>query len=376
MKSYNNIYIIKVIPDPIMIKLFFIFLIAINSLCANAESNLQNCKGFWDRLAGPNPSNWTNCFSEFTYDDGRYYNGEWQQGKKSGQGTFVWPDGNKYVGQFQNDVRWGSGTMYYSQGGSYTGDWKNDVREGFGTINTQNGDLINYTGQWAADVYFGTGTATLRDGTKLEGRFDNAAGNGTISYQNRDKYLGKWDGNWKRSGQGKMFYINGATYAGEWAVGLKQGYGTYNWSTGKSYSGYWDNDKKSGQGIITLPNGEKYSGEFSNDNYNGKGTYIWKSGQKYTGEWSDGKFNGRGILSFSNKAKTQDGYWENNNFIGTAEQIRQREQAQRDAEAAKKALDCVGYKFAKFTCASAGSVDACLTIRFGSDYMLYEWKCN
>lgn len=365
-----------IIANTIMKKLFFIFLVTIHSLSANAESNLQNCKGFWDRLTGPNPANWTNCFSEFTYDDGRYYNGEWQQGKKYGQGTFIWSDGKKYVGQFQNDVRWGSGTMYYAQGDSYTGEWKNDVREGQGTINNPNGDLTNYTGQWSADVYFGNGTATLKDGTKLEGWFNNNAGNGTIGYLNRDKYLGQWDGNWKRSGQGKMFYNNGTIYSGDWLNGLKQGYGSYNWVNGKSYTGYWDNDKKSGQGILTLINGEKYSGEFSNDTYNGKGTYIWSSGQKYTGEWSDGKFNGRGILSFSNKAQTQDGYWQNNTFIGTVEQIRRREQAQKDAEATKKAIDCGIYKVAKFICAGAGSVDTCLSIRFGNDYMQYEWKCH
>lgn len=358
-----------------MKKLLTLILISL-SINASAQSNLTNCKGFWDRLVGPDTSSWSNCFGEITYDDGRYYTGEWQQGKKAGQGTFTWPNGEKYIGQFANDVRWGTGTHYYNASASYTGEWKNDAREGQGSLTDPNGDITSYIGGWMANAFYGNGVAILKDGTKLEGKFNNKAGVGNINYPNGEKYAGQWDENWKKSGQGKILYVTGATYSGDWSNDKKHGNGTYVWPNGKTYSGYWDNDKKTGQGKLSLPNGDKYTGQFSDDTFNGKGTYLWKNGDKYDGEWSNGMFNGRGTRSFANKNPVKDGYWENNNFIGTVDQVRQREQARRNAEETQKAVNCGMYKLVRFSCASAGNVDTCLSLRFGADYMSYEWMCR
>ena len=33
-------------------------------------------------------------------EDGSVYTGEWKEGKRHGQGTFVWADGSQYVGKF------------------------------------------------------------------------------------------------------------------------------------------------------------------------------------------------------------------------------------------------------------------------------------
>ncbi len=86
--------------------------------------------------------------------------------------------------------------------------------------------------------------------------------------------------------------------------------------------------------------------------------------------------HGRGIRTFANKTPAKDGYWENNSFKETIDQARKREQDQRRSEATKKAVDCSLYKLARFSCASAGSVDTCLALRFGNDYMAYEWTCR
>lgn len=52
------------------------------------------------------------------------------------------------------------------------------------------------------------------------------------------------------------------------------------------------------------------------------------------------------------------------------------EQDARTKAEIKKAASCLGYKTAKFFCASAGNIDACMNIRFGADYMTYEYRCQ
>ena len=50
--------------------------------------------------------------------------GEWKNGKKHGQGTFIFTDGNKYVGGHKNDERNGQGTFTGNDGTILRGIWK------------------------------------------------------------------------------------------------------------------------------------------------------------------------------------------------------------------------------------------------------------
>ena len=45
------------------------------------------------------------------------------------------------------------------------------------------------------------------------------------------------------SGQGTLYFPNGATYVGEWANGFMNGKGTFTWSDGKEKTGTWVNGK-------------------------------------------------------------------------------------------------------------------------------------
>ena len=45
------------------------------------------------------------------------------------------------------------------------------------------------------------------------------------------------------SGQGTLYFPNGATYVGEWANGFMNGQGTFTWSDGKEKTGTWINGK-------------------------------------------------------------------------------------------------------------------------------------
>ena len=336
-----------------------------------------NCKGMWDEIAGTSTDSWNNCFGEVRWQNGHQYSGEWQQGKKSGEGSYTWPNGQRYVGRFANDVRWGKGTQYYGPGETYTGDWKNDLRDGDGSyVSTAAGDgVTSYTGQWSGGHPYGRGSMVLRDGRKLEGSFIKYAGSGRMVYPNRDVYTGAWDADFRRTGKGQIAYANGDAYGGDWAADLRHGTGTYTYRTGRTFAGTWESGQRK-RGRLTMPTGESYVGDFANDNYEGHGVYQWKNDDRYEGEWRAGVFHGRGRLNFGDRRALQDGYWENNKFVGMAEQVRQRQQSVQRKEELNKALNCLWYKANRFWCGSVPNPVLCMSTRFGIDAVLYELTCQ
>ena len=41
-------------------------------------------------------------YGEYSWSDGRRYEGEFNNDLKNGRGTFIWPDGRKYEGEWLN----------------------------------------------------------------------------------------------------------------------------------------------------------------------------------------------------------------------------------------------------------------------------------
>ena len=93
----------------------------------------------------------------------------------------------------------------------------------------------------------------------IEGTFKNDfnKGNGQISYNNGDVYIGEFE-NFKKNGEGDLAYKNG-----------------------DKYQGSFKNDKLEGQGILIKKN-EKIiiKGHFENNFPNGEG-YLFKKGNKF-----------------------------------------------------------------------------------------------
>ena len=54
----------------------------------------------------------------YTNPDGKKYVGEFKDGKPNGQGTFTFKDGRKYVGEFKDDELW-NGITYDKNGNIY-----------------------------------------------------------------------------------------------------------------------------------------------------------------------------------------------------------------------------------------------------------------
>ena len=56
----------------------------------------------------------------FTYP---VFEGEWDNGTKSGSGAYFWTNGDRYEGQFVDGIYHGEGTFTYASGRTVTGDW-------------------------------------------------------------------------------------------------------------------------------------------------------------------------------------------------------------------------------------------------------------
>jgi len=153
---------------------------------------------------------WNN-FSKKQYPSG-YYIGEFNNGTRNGQGTFVWSDGDKYIGEWKNEKKTGQGTFVWSDGDKYIGEWKNGQR----------------TGQ------------------------------GTYIWPNGNKYSGQFRNN-KFSGEGVYNYKNGDKYIGEYAFGRRNGKGTFIWSNDNTVHVGVYIDGKIGNGTQINPDGSKLS---------------------------------------------------------------------------------------------------------------------
>jgi hypothetical protein len=164
---------------------------------------------------------------KITYEDGRIYDGEIQDGKANGRGIMTWSDDDYdyvYVGEWNDDKKNGSGKMTsWPKGTEHNDEWVED--------------MMIYDGMWVNDKRTGKGKYTWPSGDFYEGEWnnDNAHGYGIMKSSNGNIYNGQWrDG--KKNGKGKMKYPNGHVYEGEWNDNKKIN-GTIHWSNGKEFRG-------------------------------------------------------------------------------------------------------------------------------------------
>ncbi len=103
------------------------------------------------------------------YADGSEYQGEWQDGKRHGIGTYISPTGTRYEGEWENDGASGHGVCHYADGMKYDGQFESGERHGKGILISPEGD--RYEGQFKNDLVNGEGIYTWGDGVRSEGEF-------------------------------------------------------------------------------------------------------------------------------------------------------------------------------------------------------------
>ena len=201
--------------------------------------------------------------------NGDYYNGEFSQGKRNGQGKIIYANGTKYEGSFKNDYHDGFGKLIQLNGEIYEGEWKK------GKIN----------------------------------------GNGMRIHANGNKYIGNYVNN-VRNGIGHLIFVNGESYKGNFLNGKANGNGIFKFKNGNIYEGEFKDNLIMGKGTLTLKNGDKYIGIFTNGAINGLGTFIDNNtGEKYVGNFEANKKNGYGKLFDKNDILIKEGIWKNGKYI-------------------------------------------------------------
>ena len=82
----------------------------------------------------------------------KLYIGEFKDGKKHGQGTYIYYDGGKYVGDWRDNKHHGQGTYTYADGRNYVGEFKDGKKHGQGTYTYADGSIIE-DGVWKDDEF-------------------------------------------------------------------------------------------------------------------------------------------------------------------------------------------------------------------------------
>lgn len=255
------------------------------------------------------------------------FNATYLDGKLHGSGKQYWPNGQLMFNGTYEVGDASSGTLY-SENGSiiYTGDWSNGKYSGKGILYWDNGNE-HYNGDWEEGMRSGSGISYRENGTKeYEGGWneDLFSNYGTLYWEDGETiyYIGRFSEghfNW----QGTEYYHDGTPrLSGEWSNGLLNGQGTWYWENGKKfYEGDYVNGEITGKGQYYSEKGElSYSGELLNGKREGRGTaYYSGTGNRewYTGEWHEDQRFGQGIEYDENHNIICDGFFENDQFIGS-----------------------------------------------------------
>ena len=163
-----------------------------------------------------------------TYQSGRWYDGEWEQGVMTGQGSSKNKEGDLYEGEFQNNEKHGSGTMTFADGHVFLGEYShNEMAKG--KIIYKDGS--SFEGAWVDGMKHGRGKLHIRDCSVYHGDFKAGA----------------------MHGKGTLKKEDGSLYDGEFKDDLFHGIGKYTWPDGSTYRGAWWEGERGEQEV--LPNG-------------------------------------------------------------------------------------------------------------------------
>jgi len=128
---------------------------------ANLQSSIAYFSGHWvdDKRHGMGKRKWQN---------GNTYIGMYLENKRHGNGTFIFANGSEFIGSFRNN-KFAHGIYTWNNGRIYDGDWDNTLRHGYGKYTWP--DSRKYEGEWKNDKRDGHGKYTWPDGDEYEGEF-------------------------------------------------------------------------------------------------------------------------------------------------------------------------------------------------------------
>jgi hypothetical protein len=151
-------------------------------------------------------------------------------------------------------------------------------------------DSIQIRNESSTDGLTLSSHATYEGSYNVHGERD---GMGKMTWVNGDVYTGDFF-NGNRHGHGTLTFADGSEYVGEWECNQQHGIGTRRWKNGDCYTGQYYNGQRTGEGRMYFNNGDLYVGSFSDGIINGVGRYYYAAGQRFEGYFKNGKRHGKG----------------------------------------------------------------------------------
>lgn len=271
--------------------------------------------------------------------DGKILKGNWVDGKLTGFGSIIIPSYSTYIGEILNGDMHGNGKLTFHQNNDkknkfhiFEGNWEKNIFDGKGKIIYSTGSV--YEGEINIFKRHGKGIYTTSNGCTFNGTWTNDilkgecilsvdnriihcnwsgithVGKCNIIYESGIIYEGYCSTDYLPNGQGKMTYLDGSVYDGEWVNGLRDGFGELRMANGQIYIGNWEKNKKNNNGTMFYPDNSFYNGNWENDQKNGYGIFQYSNKSYYKGYWNNGVKEGYGFL-YMYHGDYYNGYWKN-----------------------------------------------------------------
>ncbi len=231
---------------------------------------------------------------ELTFADGSIYRGAMRGASLHGKGEYV-SKSFKYEGEFSEGLKQGEGTYVWENGDRYQGHFSSDRPDGHGKYQFANGD--SYDGEVKLGIIAGRGTYVSKNGDEFDGSFSNGKphGVGVYRYASGDRYEGEMDMG-RPHGKGRYYSKNGDRFEVTFIDGKPEGKGVYYFSSGDRYEGDIKNGALTGHGTYYHASGPKYEGEMVLGQPQGKGVFWFQDGTRFEGIFEGGLAHARGEI--------------------------------------------------------------------------------
>lgn len=181
--------------------------------------------------------------------NGTIYRGEYRNNKRNGIGTLQKKQcgGVVYSGSWKDDLMSGEGVLFLDPPSSsdgddlyaekYEGEFEEGKKSGAGAVTISDGTVLN--GRWYQDEPsdFGSWMITYNDGTIYSGAVNFPINNNDDGINSSISIIPHPEG------FGTMHYINGDFYTGNFQYGKRDGKGLCLLENGDSLDGEWKNDE-------------------------------------------------------------------------------------------------------------------------------------
>ncbi|BCU03105.1 morn repeat domain [Pandoravirus japonicus] len=230
-------------------------------------------------------------------DDRCCFVGEWEHGLPNGYGTCAdtKPDGGNrgtYRGMFRDGTYSGYGIVEYNQGDRYEGEWQDGRAHGLGTYTSADAKET-YRGHWERGRHDGFGVLVYREGHRYEGEWRDGERHGHGIYTCVDgwRVCGTFDGGVQR-GYAERVEPDGRVYRGECLDGLPHGRGVLCCPDGTAderlfrHGQFCDGRPDVYRVVRSRADGFRYEGEWHDSRGStGHGVCDYPDGSRVTGTW-------------------------------------------------------------------------------------------